>query len=71
LYAEAFDSVGAIDKLESFTSIFGQRFYNLPIHTEKIKLVRQKWTVPESYSFGKNNTVRPLRAGEEILWTII
>ena len=30
LYAEAFDSVQALDKLEGFLSIHGQRFYNIP-----------------------------------------
>jgi dihydroorotase len=67
LYAEAFDSVGKIDALPAFASVFGQRFYGLPTSPVTIRLVREDWTVPESYPFG-NSQVRPLRAGEVIRW---
>ncbi|MGB1801359.1 MAG: dihydroorotase, partial [Gammaproteobacteria bacterium] len=30
LYAEAFEAVGALDKLEAFASFFGADFYGLP-----------------------------------------
>jgi dihydroorotase len=70
LYAEAFDSVDALDKLEAFTSIYGQEFYNIPVNTKKIKLVKEEWTVPEKYSFGTGFVV-PLRAGETIKWKLI
>lgn len=36
LYAEAFDSVGALDKLQGFCSEFGQRFYGLEMNTKKV-----------------------------------
>ena len=67
LYAEAFDSVGKIDRLEGFVCQFGQQFYNLPQNTRRIRLVREDWTVPESYSFG-GEKLRPLRAGQVIRW---
>lgn len=70
LYAEAFDSIGALDKLEGFTSIFGQQFYGIGLNTRKIRLIKESWTVPETYAFGKS-TVRPLRAGEEIKWKLV
>jgi uncharacterized LabA/DUF88 family protein len=35
LYAEAFDSVGALDKLEGFASFHGADFYGLPRNTGK------------------------------------
>ena len=34
LYAEAFDSIGKIDKLEGFSSIFGAQFYDLPLNKQ-------------------------------------
>lgn len=70
LYAEAFDSVGALDKLEGFCSIFGAEFYGLPVNTDTTTLMKRPWLVPTSYQFGPS-LVRPLRAGEEILWTIL
>jgi len=70
LYTEAFDSVNALDKLEGFASVFGQQFYGIPLNTHKIRLVKEAWTVPASYAFGKS-TVHPLRAGQEISWKIV
>lgn len=68
LYAEAFDSVGRIGALPDFACTFGQGFYGLPLHTTSaVRLVREDWTVPESYPFG-GGEVRPLRAGEIIRW---
>lgn len=67
LYAEAFDSAGALDKLEAFSSIFGAEFYGLPVSTRKIRLIRESWLCPESFSFG-SSVVKPLRAGERIQW---
>jgi dihydroorotase len=70
LYAEAFESAGALDKLEGFTSIFGAQFYGLPLSCKTISLKKEAWTVPESYSFG-SSVVRPLRAGQTIAWKVI
>ena len=70
LYAEAFDSVGALDKLEGFTSVFGQQFYGLAPHQHRITLRREDWTAPNTYEFG-DAEVRPLRAGEIVRWKIV
>ena len=69
LYAIAFEEAGALDKLEGFASRFGPRFYGLPLNEEKITLVREEWTVPESIRFGEH-TVVPLRAGETLPWKL-
>jgi dihydroorotase len=69
LYAEAFDSVGKLDRLEGFASHYGADYYNLPRHTETITLVNQPQTVPFEYPMGKSTLV-PLRAGETIGWSI-
>lgn len=70
LYAEAFDSVGEIGKLEGFTSIFGQNFYGLPLNEARVKLVKEDWIVPATYTVG-DGEVRPLRAGEIIRWKLV
>jgi dihydroorotase len=69
LYAEAFESVGALDKLEAFASFHGADFYGLPRNGEKIELRRETWTVPESLAMGDQQLV-PLRAGEALAWKI-
>ena len=67
LYAEAFDAVGALDKLEGFASFYGADFYGLPRNTDRIQLHRQSWTVPASLPFAGDSII-PLRAGQPIAW---
>jgi dihydroorotase len=69
LYAEAFEAIGALARLEGFASQFGADFYGLPRNPETVTLVRQAWDVPTHYPFGSAELV-PLRAGERIAWRI-
>jgi dihydroorotase len=69
LYAEAFESAAALDKLEGFASFFGPDFYRLPRHQDTITLVKSAWTIPASYPFGTTEVV-PVRAGESISWQV-
>ena len=69
LYAEAFEQLGALDKLEGFASFYGADFYGLPRNTDKITLRKESWQAPDSLSFGEHRLV-PLRAGEFISWKI-
>jgi len=70
LYAEAFESVGKLDKLEGFASFFGPDFYSLPRNTKKITLAKQAQKIPAELPLG-NDTIVPLRAGETIAWSLI
>jgi len=67
LYAEAFESVDALPRLEAFASFHGADFYGLPRNTEKITLVKEAWSVPAVLAFGESGLV-PLRAGELVAW---
>ena len=71
LYAEAFDKANKLNMLEGFSSIYGSKFYGLPINTKKIKLKKSinGIKIPETYNFG-NSFVKPLRGGEEINWYV-
>ena len=70
MYAEAFDAVGALDKLEAFASFHGADFYGLPRNTGSINLKRESWTVPESFAFGEAR-LKPLRSGEVLPWRLL
>lgn len=67
LYAQAFDSVGALDKLEQFASLNGPDFYQLPRNTQTVTLRRRPWTVPTELIAGGTALV-PLNAGETMAW---
>ena len=70
LYAEAFDAVGALDKLEGFASFHGPDFYSLPRNTGTVTLRRESWTPPESFSFG-GAQLKPLRSGDILPWRMV
>lgn len=70
LYAEIFESLGALNKLEAFASFHGPDFYGLPRNTTKIKLRKEPWTLPAEYPLGEHSII-PLKAGETLQWKVI
>lgn len=70
LYAEAFESVNALDKLEGFASFHGADFYRLPRNTDTIVLEKSAWKIPAEIAYLGDSLV-PLRAGESISWRMI
>jgi len=69
LYAEAFESAGALGRLEAFAAFHGADFYGLPRNTERVTLVKESWEVPAHYPFG-SDTLVPLRAGARLAWRL-
>jgi dihydroorotase len=69
LYAEAFEQMNALDKLEAFASFYGADFYGLARNSDTITLIRDEWTVPDSYALGQSVVV-PIRAGAGIAWRV-
>ncbi len=77
LYAEVFDGMNALDRLEGFASHFGADFYRLPRNTAEVILEDVAWEIPASYPVpgqsGSNPALSefvPLRAGETVGWRI-
>lgn len=69
LYAEIFEDLGVLDKLEGFASHHGADFYGLPRNSDTITLVKEDWQVPNEMPFGSDIIV-PLRAGETLRWKL-
>jgi dihydroorotase len=69
LYAEAFDRVGALDKLEAFASVHGPAFYGLPQNSDTVTLRRAPLQIPNAYPFG-DDVVVPMSAGETLAWSV-
>jgi len=70
LYAEAFESSGALDKLGWFSSFHGCDHHGLPMNEGKVVLEKGSWVVPERYRFG-SSVLRTLRVGGKISWSIV
>lgn len=71
LYAEAFESAGALEKLEAFGSFHGADFYGLPRNTDTITLTKDPWQSAQELPFGEDRMVIPFRAGSTVQWKII
>jgi len=69
-YAAAFESVGALDKLEGFASFYGADFYGLPRNSEQITLLKEGYSIPDRFDFGDGKTLLPLAAGSSLSWRL-
>ena len=70
LYAEAFDSIGKIDKLADFASRFGADFYGLPPNRGEVVLERKTWSAPQNITFDREE-LRTYAAGEPLSWKML
>ena len=70
LYAQAFESAGALERLEAFASLNGPAFYGLPRNSGSITLQRQAWTLPAELPLAEGAIV-PLNGGETLNWKLI
>ena len=66
-YAMTFEEEGALDKLEAFASVFGPRFYCLPLNDGTVTLKRAPHSLP-SKIIEEDITVVPFHAGETLPW---
>ncbi|WP_322996598.1 dihydroorotase [Castellaniella sp.] len=69
LYATAFESVGRLDRLESFASLNGPAFYGLPVNQGTLTLVRSPEVIPATLPLAGEELV-PLAAGESLDWRV-
>ncbi len=70
LYAQIFEELNALDKLEAFTSLNGPDFYQLPRNKDTITLTRATWKIPEEIILPNGNPIVPFYAGKEINWKL-
>ncbi|MDA0150127.1 dihydroorotase [Vibrio sp. LaRot3] len=69
LYAEVFEQEGKLENLEAFASHNGPDFYGVPRNSDTVTLTKASWPVPQTMPFGQDIVV-PIKAGEEITWTV-
>ncbi len=69
-YAEAFASVGALERLEGFASHFGAAFYGLPRNAGRVRLIAEAWSPPESEGEG-SSALRIFLGGETLRYRVV
>ena len=73
IYAEIFDKMESISKLENFASHYGADFYKLERNQRKITLVKQDQAVPARIAMDASRSASdlvPLMAGDFLSWSI-
>lgn len=70
LYAEVFEELGCLDKLEAFASHHGADYYRMPRNTTNITLEKKEWNIPESLPFAETEII-PFKAGERCCWKLL
>ncbi len=70
LYAQIFEQLDVLDKLEGFASHFGADFYGLERNTDTITLIKQEWQVPDEIILPNGNPIVPFFAGKTLNWKL-
>lgn len=70
LYAQVFDELGCLDKLEAFASHYGADFYGLPRNSGTITLVQQEWQVPAEIILPNGHPIVPFFGGQTLRWKL-
>jgi len=71
LYAEIFEQLGILERLEAFASFHGPDFYGLPRNSSKIVLRKEPWQVPERLALLGGRTLVPYWAGQMLNWRLV
>ncbi len=69
-YAEAFASVGALERMEGFASHFGADFYGLPRNADRVRLVAQPWSPPDWEGEG-DSALRVFLGGRTLRYRVV
>ena len=68
-YAQVFDDLGHLNKLDAFMGQFGADFYQLPHSTSQIEIINMPFVIPQTLPLGLAHVV-PLAAGSTLNWSI-
>jgi len=68
-YAQCFEEMNHLPKLNAFLGHFGADFYQLPRNNSLVELIKKPHKIPLSQPLG-NDKVVPMEAGETVFWSI-
>ncbi|GHG60104.1 dihydroorotase [Alishewanella longhuensis] len=71
LYAQVFDELGCLEKLEGFASHYGADFYGLPRNSGTITLVKDSWQVPGEITLPNGEPIVPFFGGQTLSWRLV
>ena len=69
-YLKVFEEERALDKFESFASLNGPAFYDLPANEERVTLEKRPNLVCDEVGVGKLGEIHPLFGGDQVDWSL-
>jgi len=69
IYAQVFDTLNKLERLEAFASQFGADFYELARNQSHIELIKKPSVIPKHYPYNADYVI-PIAAGETLQWSI-
>ncbi len=70
LYAEAFEQIDRLENFESFMSLNGPAFYQLPKNSGSISLQKKEWQLPQALPYPAGSLI-PFKAGQILQWKLL
>ena len=70
LYAQVFEQLDSLDKLEGFASFYGPDFYGLERNVNTLTLVQKSWQMPDEIRLPNGDNIVPFFAGQTLNWQI-
>lgn len=70
LYAQVFEELQVLDKLEGFASHHGADFYGLERNSGTVTLIKESWQVPEQIELPNGHPIVPFYAGQTLNWRL-
>jgi dihydroorotase len=69
-YLSVFKDAGRLDQFETFASINGPRFYELPVNQGKVRFKETTWLAPEWLKATPAGDIRIFGGGEDMRWQL-
>ncbi len=70
MYASIFEEENSLKNFETFSSINGANFYDLPLNSHKINLQKEEWVNPE-FTEGNKIKIKNFMGGQKIKWKVV
>jgi dihydroorotase len=70
LYAQVFEELRCLDKLENFLSVYGPGFYGLEPSDETITLEKKDWRLTEPVVTEDNEKILPMTGSAALRWQV-
>ena len=70
MYTSIFEEENSLNNLETFSSINGANFYDLPLNSHKINIEKVNWINPD-FTEDSKIKIKNFMGGQKIKWKVV